>query len=66
MTSCYHCTARFSSDPATEQQWREMHTRRFHQETRATSRGLDLNVVDAASAIVNRRRGANFPTTLSA
>ncbi|MCC7363074.1 MAG: hypothetical protein IT303_01785 [Dehalococcoidia bacterium] len=47
MTTCYYCAARFAADPATEALWREMHIRRFHQSTRATTSGADQGFAPA-------------------
>ena len=48
MTTCYYCAARFAADPASEAAWREMHIRRFHQSTRATTQGDMPGFVPAA------------------
>ena len=47
MTTCFRCTARFSSDPATEERWREMHQRRFHSDTTTSVRAAITMMADA-------------------
>lgn len=69
MTTCFRCTAQFSSDPATEGLWREIHIRRFHDDVRATAHTAKGTVIEAASTIAARRlptARAERPDSLSA
>lgn len=56
MTNCSNCAARFAADPATEALWREMHARRFHESTRATTHGN----TPSFSAGIGRRNSGGY------